>query len=197
MKNIFIINGHEIYPFSEGKLNATLVDMAKTNLAEKGYEVKITTMQDDYDVEEELAKHQWADAILLQTPVNWMGVTWSFKRYLDYIYSAGLGGQLCNGDGRTRKDPSKQYGTGGTLPDTKYMLSLTFNAPEEAFNDPNQWFFEGKSADDLFWPMHLNFKFFAMQPMETFVCYDVMKNPNLENDFIRFRAHLDRHFPAL
>ncbi|NEP84602.1 MAG: NAD(P)H-dependent oxidoreductase, partial [Okeania sp. SIO3B3] len=50
-----------------------------------------------------------------QTPVNWMGVTWSFKKYMDYVYSAGMGGQLCKGDGRTRSDPSKQYGTGGTL----------------------------------------------------------------------------------
>ena len=28
MSNILIINGHQYYPFSEGKLNATLVDKA-------------------------------------------------------------------------------------------------------------------------------------------------------------------------
>ena len=33
-------------------------------------------MQDDYDVAAGLEKHQWADVILLQTPVNWMGVHW-------------------------------------------------------------------------------------------------------------------------
>ncbi len=197
MKNVFIINAHEAYPFSEGKLNATLVDKAKTNLTQKGYDVKITTMKDDYDVEQEIEKHQWADVIILQTPVNWMEVPWSFKRYMDYVYSAGMDGRLCAGDGRTRKDPSKQYGTGGTLSNAKYMLSLTFNAPKDAFDDPNQWFFEGKSVDDLFWPMHLNFKFFGMQPLETFVCFDVMKDPDIENDFIRFDAHLDEHFQAL
>ena len=197
MKNVFIINAHEEYPFSPGKLNATFVEKAKNNLTAKGYEVKVTTMKDDYDVEQEIAKHQWADVVIVQTPVNWMGVTWSFKRYMDYVYSAGLEGQLCDGDGRTRKDKSKQYGTGGTLPNKKYLLSLTFNAPKEAFDDPNQWFFEGKSVDDLFWPMHLNFKFFGMQPMETFACFDVMKNPEIENDFLRFEAHLDRYFKAL
>ncbi|MBX2863257.1 MAG: NAD(P)H-dependent oxidoreductase [Leptolyngbyaceae cyanobacterium MAG.088] len=197
MKNIFIINAHEAYPFSEGKLNATLVEKAKTNLTQKGYDIKITTMKDDYDVEQELNKHQWADALILQSPVNWMEVPWSFKRYMDTVYSAGMGGQLCNGDGRSRQAPSQQYGTGGTLTNTKYMLSLTLNAPKQAFDDPNQWFFEGKGLDDLFWPMHLNFKFFGMQPMATFACFDVMKNPNIENDFIRFEAHLNQHFEPL
>ena len=151
-------------------------------------------MKDDYDVEEELEKHQWADALILQSPVNWMEVPWSFKRYMDTVYSAGMGGQLCDGDGRSRQDPNRQYGTGGTLTDTKYMFSLTLNAPRAAFDDPNQWLFEGKGLDDLFWPMHMNFKFFGMQPMATFACFDVMKNPDIENDFIRFEAHLNQHF---
>ena len=197
MKNIFIINAHEAYPFSEGKLNATLVQKAKTNLMQKGYDIKITTMKDEYDVEQEIEKHQWADVIILQTPVNWMEVPWSFKRYMDYVYSAGMDGRLCNGDGRSRKDPNKQYGTGGTLTNSQYMLSLTLNAPQNAFDDPDQTFFAGKSLDDLFWPMHLNFRFFGMQPLETFACFDVMKNPDIEHDFVRFEAHLDKYFKAL
>ncbi|ESA34112.1 flavodoxin [Leptolyngbya sp. Heron Island J] len=194
MPNIFIINAHEEYPFSPGKLNSALVEKAQNNLTAKGYDIKITTMKDDYDVDAEIAKHQWADAIILQTPVNWMEVPWSFKRYMDYVYSAGMDGRLCAGDGRTRQDPRKQYGTGGTLVNKKYMLSLTFNAPKAAFGDPNQWFFEGKTIDDLFWPMHLNFKFFGMETLPTFVCFDVMKNPDIENDFIRFEAHLNQNF---
>ena len=197
MKNIFIINAHEAYPFSVGKLNSTLVQKAKTNLMQKGYDIKITTMKDEYDVEQEIEKHQWADVIILQTPVNWMEVPWSFKRYMDYVYSAGMDGRLCNGDGRSRKDPNKQYGTGGTLTNSQYMLSLTLNAPQNAFDDPDQTFFAGKSLDDLFWPMHLNFRFFGMQPLETFACFDVMKNPDIEHDFVRFEAHLDKYFKAL
>ena len=194
MPNVFIINAHEEYPFSPGKLNAALVEKAQTNLAAKGYDIQITTMKDDYDVDAEVAKHQWADTIILQTPVNWMEVPWSFKRYMDYVYSAGMDGRLCNGDGRTRRDPSQQYGTGGTLTGKKYMLSLTLNAPKDSFSDSNQWFFAGKTVDDLFLPMHLNFKFFGMEPLPTFACFDVMKNPDIENDFIQFEAHLDEHF---
>ncbi len=194
MKNIFIINTHEPYPFSLGKLNAALVEMAQSLLTEKGYEVKVTTMQDEYNPTTEVEKHLWADAVILQIPVNWMGVPWPFKRYMDHVYSAGMMGQLCDGDGRTRSDPSKQYGTGGLLNGKKYLLSLTFNAPKEAFNDPNQWFFQGKSVDDLFLPMHLNFRFLGMQPLETFSCHDVMKNPEIENDLKRWRVHLEMLF---
>ena len=194
MKNAFIINAHEAYPFSEGKLNATLVEQAKANLIQKGYEVRVTTMKDDYDIERELSNHQWADVLILQSPVNWMEVPWSFKRYMDLVYSAGMGGQLCNGDGRSRQEPSLQYGTGGTLTNTKYMLSLTLNAPKAAFDDPNQSFFEGKGLDDLFWPMHLNLKFFGMQPIPTFACFDVIKNPSIEDDLLRFEVHLNQHF---
>ncbi|WP_111684726.1 NAD(P)H-dependent oxidoreductase [Winogradskyella tangerina] len=190
MKNIFLINGHEPYEFSKGKLNSSLVNRLKSLLQDKDFEIKTTTMQDEYNIDEEIAKHQWADLIVVQMPVNWMATPWSFKKYQDYVYSFGMDGRLCDGDGRTRKDNSKQYGTGGTLVGKKYMLSLTFNAPKAAFNDNDQWFFEGKSVDDLFWPTHLNFKFFGMKALPTFVCYDVLKNPDIENDFIRFDQHI-------
>ena len=69
--------------------------------------------------------------------------------------------------------------------------------PEAAFDDPDQWFFAGKGVDDLFLPTHLNFRFFGMQPLETFACYDVMKNPDIENDFRRFEAHLNKWFQGI
>lgn len=196
MKNIFIINAHEPYPFSPGKLNRSLIEKAREFFAARGCEIKETTMQQEWNVAGELEKHQWADLIFLQTPVNWMGVTWSFKKYMDTVYSAGMEGALCNGDGRTRKDPSKQYGSGGILIGKKYMISMTFNAPEHSFGDPAQTFFEGKSIDDLFWPTHLNFRFFGMEPLPSFACYDVLKNANVENDFKRFDEHIRNVFGA-
>ncbi|REL26215.1 flavodoxin family protein [Thalassotalea euphylliae] len=193
MSNVLIINAHHYYPFSEGKLNAALVDKAATQLAEKGHEIRVISIGEAFDIEQELAHHQWADIVLLQAPVNWMGVPWSFKKYMDEVYTAGMGGALCNGDGRTEDAPKSNYGTGGTLAGTKYMLSLTFNAPAESFNDQLD-FFEGKSVDDLFFPMHMNFKFFGMTAMDTFVCFDVMKNADIENEFKRFEAHINQHF---
>jgi modulator of drug activity B len=193
MSQVLIINGHQFYPFSKGRLNATLVDQAVKLLEAKGHSTRVVTMADELNVEEQLAHHQWADVVILQSPVNWMGVSWSFKKYMDEVYSAGMAGALCVGDGRTADEPRKNYGRGGVLTGKRYMLSLTFNAPEEAFNDPAE-FFSGRSVDDLMFPMHMNFKFFDMQPMPTFCCFDVMKNPQISEDLERFTQHIKQHF---
>ncbi|WP_375561089.1 NAD(P)H-dependent oxidoreductase [Bernardetia sp. OM2101] len=197
MKNIFIINAHEYYPFAEGKLNNSFTKKAKNYFEEKRYNVRVTTMKDDYDVEQEIENHLWADVVFLQSPVNWMGHPWSFKKYADMVYTTGMMGKLCNNDGRSSEEPKKNYGTGGMLGNKKYMISLTFNAPKESFNDQNEYLFGGKSVDDLFFPTHMNFRFFGMTGMETFASYDVMKNPEIENDFVRFEQHLEKHFPVL
>lgn len=196
MNKVLIINAHQPYAFSPGKLNASLVERMTAHLQAKGYELRVVKSSEGYDPQTEVENHLWADVVIVQTPVNWMGVPWSFKKYMDEVYSAGMVGQLCDGDGRSRKDPSRQYGQGGKLTDTKYMLSLTFNAPRESFGDPSRYLFQGRGVDDLFWPMHLNFRFFGMSPLETFVCHDVLKNPDIEGDFARLEAHLDLQFPA-
>lgn len=195
MKNIYIINAHQAWPFSAGRLNASLVQQAVDYLEESNYRVRVTTMSDDWDIDAEIANHLWADAVIVQTPVNWMGVPWLMKKYMDLVYTNGMDGRLCDGDGRTRSDPTKQYGSGGSLKGKRYLLSMTFNAPAAAFGDPNQVFFEGKGIDDLFWPMHLNFRFFGMQPMPSFACFDVLKNPSIEADFERWSKHLAAVFP--
>jgi modulator of drug activity B len=194
MPKALIINAHYPIDFSSGTLNRSLVERASSFLEQKGYDLRQQNVLEAWDTEEELANHQWADVVLLQTPVNWMGVPWRFKQYMDDVYSVGMGGQLCNGDGRSRSDPGKQYGAGGTLVGKKYMLLLTFNAPRDAFEDEHQYLFQGKNVDDLFFPMHMNFRFFGMEPLETFACYDVLKNPDIENDFRRFEAHIAQQF---
>ena len=51
-----------------------------------------------------------------------------------------------------------------------------------------------RSEDDLLKPMHLNFKWFGFESLPTFMAYDVMKNPEIENDFNRFENHLKANF---
>ena len=48
--NVLIINAHQYYPFSEGKLNATFVDKAISLLEDKGYQTRVVTMVEEYDV---------------------------------------------------------------------------------------------------------------------------------------------------
>lgn len=135
MKKILIINAHQVWEgFAPGKLNGSFVEMATEILTGKGYEVKTTKVNDqDYEIESEIEKHLWADYIIVQTPMYWMQTPWIFKKYMDEVYTSAMQGQLCNGDGRTRSDASKQYGSGGTAQDKKYMLSITCNAPKRSF----------------------------------------------------------------
>jgi len=195
MKHALIINAHQEYPFSPGKLNQSVANKISHHLEHNGYEIKTTHMKEEWVVEDELAKHTWADVVILQTPVNWMGTPWTFKKYMDEVYTSGMFGILCQNDGREEANPKANYGTGGSLNGTKYMLSLTFNAPREAFDDEKEYLFQGKSVDDLFFPQHMNFRFFGMKPLPTFSCYDVLKNPDIEQDFARLNDHLANVFP--
>ena len=194
MSNILILNGAQPYEFAPGKLNATLVDRARAFLEAQGHSVRVTTVAEGYDANAEVENHIWADTVIMQFPVNWMGVPWSFKKYMDEVYTIGMDGRLTNGDGRTPDAPKANYGMGGALTGTNYMLSVTFNAPREAFDDAAEPFFKGGSVDDLLRPMHLNARFFDMSPLPTFAAFDVMKNPQIDADFDRFDAHLTAVF---
>src|SRR5665648_720790 len=143
MKNVLIINAHLRYPeFSEGNLTKALIETATDVFENNGLEVKTTKIEDGYDPNEEMEKHLWADLVILQTPVNWMSAPWIYKKYADEVFNAGLfTKKMVTDDGRTRKDPSKQYGSGGVLQGKKFMFCATWNAPEEAFNDESQVFF--------------------------------------------------------
>ncbi|MCP4596785.1 NAD(P)H-dependent oxidoreductase [Neptuniibacter sp.] len=197
MKKIFIINAHQYHPYSEGELNQALVNQFKDFFNSSHYEVRTCIVDQGYEVKQQLAHFLWADLIIVQTPVYWMSVPWLFKKYIDEVFMEGVTGIMCDGDGRHESDPKTGYGTGGVLTDKKYLLSLTFNAPEEAFNDPQEPFFSGRSVDDLFWPVHLTFQFCGMKPLDTFTCYDVKKNPEIEQDFERLAAHLDKEVGKL
>lgn len=113
MRKIFIINGHQYYEFAKGKANKTFINLAKAHFEKQGYEVKYTASQETYDVQEEVAKHLWADVVFLQTPINWMGVSWSFKKYMDEVYTLGMMGTMSRGDGRSSEKPKENYGLGG------------------------------------------------------------------------------------
>ena len=56
MKKILIINGHQYYPFAEGKLNQALIDRAASMLGEEDFDIKNTVTEKAYDVDEEIEK---------------------------------------------------------------------------------------------------------------------------------------------
>lgn len=192
MKNILIINAHQFYEgISSGNLNKTMANVIKDEMEKSGYQVQQTNVELGYEIEAEVQKHLWADVIILQSPVYWFGMPWIYKKYVDEVFTAGMmQGAFIMGDGRTREHPSKQYGTGGKLQGKKYMLSLTWNAPKEAFGNKEQILFEGKTVDDVFIANTTNYKFCGMEILPSFSSHDVMKQPDVEGDILLLRQHL-------
>lgn len=196
MKNILIINAHQCYEgISTGKLNNTVVDVIQQEMELRGFNVKQTYIEQGYDINEEVEKHLWADVIITQSPVYWFGAPWIYKKYLDEVFTAGMmQGSFLDGDGRTRSDPSKQYGTGGKMQDKQHMLSLTWNAPREAFDDSNQILMEGKSVDDVMVCYTASYKFCGAKDLPSFSCFDVLKNPDIYGDLVRLKQQLAKTF---
>lgn len=192
MKNLLLINAHHFYEnISPGRLNRTMADIIKEEMEARGYEVRQTDIESGYDIDAEVQSHVWADLVILQSPVFWFGAPWIYKKYVDEVFTAGMVQQsLMTSDGRTRQDPNKQYGTGGLMQGKKFLQSLTWNAPKEAFGDKDQVLFAGKTFDDVLIANAASYKFCGTEILPSFSCFDVMKAPDIEGDIARLREHL-------
>ncbi|WP_304408176.1 NAD(P)H-dependent oxidoreductase, partial [Helicobacter japonicus] len=73
----------------------------------------------------------------------------------------------------------------------KYMFSLTWNAPLEAFTEPNG-FFEGVGVEGVYFHLHKAHQFMGMSALPTFICNDVVKNPQVEQYIKDYEAHLKK-----
>jgi modulator of drug activity B len=76
--NVFLINGHQHWEMSPGKLNRTLVEFARETLIGNGYAVRTTHIDDGYVVHDEIDKMVWADTIVFQFPVYWFSMNQVF-----------------------------------------------------------------------------------------------------------------------
>lgn len=190
--NILLINGGQVFGHSAGQLNRTLHDIAAEHLTTSGHNIQETQVDEGYNIDGEINKFMWADVIVYQMPGWWMMMPWKVKKYMDDIYTTGHG-KLYENDGRTRRDPKKQYGTGGLLQGKKYMLSVTWNAPEEAFNEFGN-FFDGRGVDGVYFAFHKSQQFLGMSQLKTFMVNDVIKEPAVEQNIIKYKYHLTTVF---
>ena len=192
MKNILLINGAKTFAHSNGQLNDTLTELAQEVLSDLGHQVQVTRADSEYDAKAEVEKFLWADTVIYQMPGWWMGAPWTVKKYIDDVFTEGYGSLYAN-DGRSRSDASKKYGSGGLIHDKNYMLSLTWNAPMDAFNDAEQ-FFHGVGVDGVYLPFHKANQFLGMQTLPTFIVNDVIKAPEVEAYMAQYRKHLTQVF---
>ena len=192
MKNILLVNGAKTFAHSNGQLNDTLTELAQEVLLDLGHQVQVTRADSEYDAKAEVEKFLWADTVIYQMPGWWMGAPWTVKKYIDDVFTEGHGSLYTN-DGRSRSDASKKYGSGGLIHDKNYMLSLTWNAPMDAFNDAEQ-FFHGVGVDGVYLPFHKANQFLGMKTLPTFIVNDVIKAPEVEAYMAQYREHLTQVF---
>ena len=190
--NILLIDGGKAFAHSAGRLNHTLHQIARDTLSALGHQVRETVIDDGYDIQQEVEKFQWMDAVIWQMPGWWMHEPWTVKKYIDEVFTPGAG-TLYTSVGRHRVSPTEGYGTGGLLQGRRHMLSLTWNAPREAFTREGD-FFEGVGVDALYMHFHKAHEFMGTTQLPTFVCYDVIKNPQVEQDLADYTAHLNEVF---
>ena len=192
MKKVLIINGHQYYDVvAKGELTKHYIDKASDFFKANGFEVKHTDIEKGYKAEEECEKFQWADYVLFQFPVYWMGLPWIAKKYFDETFTQGV---HYSSDGRSRSDASKLYGSGGLMQGKKYMLSLTYNCPASAFDNKNS-LFDGLSLDEAHVATHKTFQFCGLEPLETYAVHDIFKGDlDLNAELNKFEKVLSKNF---
>jgi modulator of drug activity B len=201
MKKIFIINGGQKFAHSGGKFNQTIQDWTTDFLSQSNkYEIKITNINDEINLQEETDNFVWADLIIYHTPIWWFQLPNGFKKYIDDVFTAGHNNGIYKNDGRSRVNPDINYGTGGLLHGRKYMLTTSWNAPKTAFTLPGE-FFEQTSVDDgVLFGFHKMNKFTGMEKLDSFHFHDVEKGATPENIAIfkqEYTSHLEQLFKTI
>jgi modulator of drug activity B len=195
MKNIFVINGGQVFGHSGGKFNKTLLDTTIAYFADKdGFEVRSTDVNYIYDTKQEVENYKWADVIIYHTPVWWFQLPHGFKKYIDVVFTEGHQNGIYHSDGRSSANPAINYGTGGMLHGKKYLLTSSWNAPKEAFTLPGEFFNERTVDEGALFGFHRMNAFTGMQPLESIHFHDVEKNADIPTDLQRYTNHLDKLF---
>ena len=75
----------------------------------------------------------------------------------------------------------------------KFMISATWNAPREAFDDPNGVLYAGKGTADLFLHITSNYKFTGYDILSDYGVFDIFKNPDIPRALEDYKRHLEKH----
>lgn len=192
INKVLIINGGSEYGNAKGGLNDAMCAKAHQVLQSMNIECVSTKVCEGYDLNEEVLKILWCDAIIWQFPGWWMGEPWYVKKYVDEVFIAG-GSKFLSSDGRHRTDPKHNYGTGGLLKDKHFLISTTWNAPLDAFTEPQE-FFEGQGSRGVLLHFFKLNEFVGMKALPDFICNDVVKDPHFDEYMERWSAHLKKVF---
>ncbi|MDO7172819.1 NAD(P)H-dependent oxidoreductase [Mariniflexile sp. AS56] len=192
MKHIFIINGAHPFAHSSGLFNKTIFNNSISYFKDlEGYEVQFTQVGDAYDPKEEVEKFKWADLVIYHTPIWWFQLPFGFKKYIDTVFTEGHQNGMYTSDGRSRNNPEINYGTGGLMKGTKYILTTSWNAPKTAFTLENEFFEETSVDQGVMFGFHKMNTFTGMELLGTHHFHDMEKNANVALELKEYNTFLN------
>ncbi|WP_119079918.1 NAD(P)H-dependent oxidoreductase [Chitinophaga alhagiae] len=173
---VFIINGGQVFAHAGGKFNELLTGWTTGFLERKGFEFRVTDINNDFDAEAEVENFKWADMVIYHTPVWWFQVPNRLKKYIDEVFTAGHQNGMYASDGRSRNNPAVNYGTGGLMQGKKYMVTTSWNAPATAFTLPGEFFDQTPVDDGILFGFHKMNQFVGMEMTAGYHFHDLEKN---------------------
>ena len=178
--NVFIINGGQTFAHSGGMFNNTLTGWTVEVMKEKGFAYRVTNINDAFDPLAEVENFKWADVIIYHTPIWWFQLPNGMKRYIDEVFTAGHDNGIYRNDGRSRKNPDVNYGTGGLMQGKRYMVTTSWNAPQTAFTLEGEFFDRHTVDEGVLFGFHKMNQFVGMTRIEGFHFHDLEKNATPE-----------------
>ncbi|NLR62405.1 NAD(P)H-dependent oxidoreductase [Chitinophaga polysaccharea] len=192
---VFVINAGQVFAHSGGLFNNTLTSWTVEFLDRKGMDYQVININDDFDPMAEVERFKWADLVIYHSPIWWFQVPNRLKKYIDDVFTAGHQNGMYASDGRSRKNPAINYGTGGLMQGKKYMVTTSWNAPETAFTLPGE-FFEQHSVDQgVLFGFHKMNQFVGMDQVPGFHFHDLEKNATPER-LANYRHDYLQHLEA-
>ncbi|MEN2435836.1 NAD(P)H-dependent oxidoreductase [Weeksellaceae bacterium A-14] len=195
--NVFIINGGQHFAHSGGRFNQTLTQWTKEFLEQNGFHIRLTDINNDYDAIAEVEHFKWADIVIYHTPIWWFQVPNRLKKYIDEVFTAGHKNGIYASDGRSRKNPAVNYGTGGLMQGKKYMVTTSWNAPDTAFILEGEFFDQTPVDKGILFGFHKMNQFVGMERIPGFHFHDLEKNATqerLDNYHQEYLKHLKTIF---
>ena len=178
--NVFIINGGQTFAHSGGMFNNTLTGWTVEVMKEKGFAYRVTNINDAFDPLAEVENFKWADVIIYHTPIWWFQLPNGMKRYIDEVFTAGHDNGIYRNDGRSRKNPDVNYGTGGLMQGKRYMVTTSWNAPQTAFTLEGEFFDRHTVDEGVLFGFHKMNQFVGMTRIEGFHFHELEKNATPE-----------------